>query len=316
MAPTGTLSFTPDLDLTRDALASSTLNHGLMVLGDRWTVAVLMGAFTGVQRFDEWQSRLGIARPTLANRLKALVAMGLMRQRAYQQRPQRLGYHLTSAGLRLYDHVLMIWMWEKRWGTRQAALPARLQHRSCGHSFMPVLACSDCGGKAGINDLRFSLKVNPVLLQQAAPTGRTSRLSATDTTGMGLGQRVDRWSLLIVTAVVIGCHYFDQLCHVLGIASSVLSRRLAGMVDSGLLLSQPDQGDARRNVYRLTPASRDLFGYLVCFATWASRDYLHQPSSIRPTHKGCGHAFFPQVLCSACSQPLKPWDVAFTAVAA
>ena len=316
MAPTVTLRFTPDLDLTRDALASSTLNHGLMVLGDRWTVAVLMGAFTGVQRFDEWQSRLGIARPTLANRLKALVAMGLMRQRAYQQRPLRLGYHLTSAGLRLYDHVLMIWMWEKRWGTRQAALPARLQHRSCGHSFMPVLACSDCGGKAGINDLRFSLKVNPVLLQQAAPSGRTSRLSATDTTGMGLGQRVDRWSLLIVTAVVIGCHYFDQLCHVLGIASSVLSRRLAGMVDSGLLLSQPDQGDARRNVYRLTPASRDLFGYLVCFSTWASRDYLHQPSSIRPTHKSCGHAFFPQVLCSACSQPLKPWDVAFTAVAA
>ncbi len=311
MPPTVTLSFTPDLDLTRDALASSTLNHGLMVLGDRWTVAVLMGAFTGVQRFDDWQTRLAIPRPTLANRLKALVAMGLMRQRAYQQRPQRFAYHLTSAGLKLYDHVLMIWMWEKRWGTRRASLPEKLVHRACGRNFVPVLACSACGGKTGMSDLTFSLKVNPVLLATAAQAGRTSRLSATDATGMGLGQRVDRWSLLIVTAVVIGCHYFDQLCHVLGIASSVLSRRLAGMVESGLLLSQPDLGDARRNVYRLTPASRDLFAYLVCFSTWASREYLHQPSSIRPTHKACGHAFFPQVVCSACSQPLKPWDVSF-----
>ena len=309
-------SFTPDLDLTRDALASSALSHGLMLLGDRWTVAVLMGAFTGVQRFDAWQTRLGIPRPTLANRLKALVAMGLMRQRAYQQRPQRFAYHLTRAGLKLYDHVLMIWMWEKRWGTRQASLPQKLLHQPCGHAFVPVLACSACGEKAGMNDLQFSLKVNPVLLEQATVAGRTSRLSATDATGMGLGQRVDRWTLLIVTAVVIGCHYFDQLCHVLGIASSVLSRRLAGMVESGLLLSQPDLNDARRHVYRLTPASRDLFGYLVCFSTWASRDYLHQPSSIRPTHKACGAAFLPQVVCSACRQPLKPWQVSFAPVLA
>ena len=316
MPGTVTPGFAPDLERTRDAIASSTLSHGLMVLGDRWTTAVLLGAFTGVQKFEDWQTQLGIPRSTLTDRLKKLVALGLLRQRAYQQRPQRFAYHLTSAGLKLYDHVLMIWMWEKRWGTRRASLPEKLVHRACGRNFVPVLACSACGGKTGMSDLTFSLKVNPVLLATAAQAGRTSRLSATDATGMGLGQRVDRWSLLIVTAVVIGCHYFDQLCHVLGIASSVLSRRLAGMVESGLLLSQPDLGDARRNVYRLTPASRDLFAYLVCFSTWASRDYLHQPSSIRPTHKACGSAFFPQVVCSACRAPLKPWDVSYAPVPA
>ena len=313
MAPAVTLGFTPDLDLTRDALASSTLSHGLRVLGDRWTVAVLMGAFTGIQRFDDWQLRLGIPRPTLADRLKTLLGMGLLRQRAYQQRPQRFAYHLTKAGLALYDQVLMIWMWEKRWGTRQAALPEKLVHRHCARSFVPVLACSACGDKTGMNDLFFTLKVNQPLLAQAATAGRTARLSATDATGMGLGLRVDRWSLMIVAAVVLGCHYFDQLCHVLGIASSVLSRRLSGMVDSGLLLCQSDLNDARRNVYRLTAASRDLFGYLVCFSTWAGREHLHQPSSIRPTHKACGHEFVPQVVCSACGEAVKPWDVTFTA---
>jgi DNA-binding HxlR family transcriptional regulator len=64
--------FTPDLDSTRDAIASSTLSHGLMVLGDRWTTAVLMGAFTGVRRFEDWQVQLGIPRSTLTDRLKKL----------------------------------------------------------------------------------------------------------------------------------------------------------------------------------------------------------------------------------------------------
>jgi DNA-binding HxlR family transcriptional regulator len=126
--------------------------------------------------------------------------------------------------------------------------------------------------------------------------------------------RVDRWSLLIVNAVILGCHHFDQLLHVLGISSSVLARRLAGMSESGLLLCEPDTRDQRRNIYRLTPASRDLFGYLVCLSSWAGQHYLHQPSSIRPLHKRCGHGFVPEVSCSSCAAPVFPWDVSFTAV--
>ena len=311
MTGTVTPGFAPDLERTRDAIASSTLSHGLMVLGDRWTTAVLLGAFTGVQKFEDWQTQLGIPRSTLTDRLKKLVALGLLRQRAYQQRPQRFAYHLTQAGLKLYDQVLMIWMWEKRWGIRKGALPARLTHRPCGHQFVPVLVCSACHHKTGMNDLQLSLKVNHKLLDAAGTVVRSSRVSGSDGSGMGLGLRVDRWSLLIINAVILGCHYFDQLAYVLGIASSVLSRRLSGMVDAGLLLCQPDLNDARRNIYRLTPASRDLFAYLVCFSTWAGRDHLRQPSSIRPIHKDCGRPFVPQVVCSACAQAVKPWDVSF-----
>jgi len=311
MRSSSALFYAPDLDLTRDALASSTLNHGLMVLGERWTMAVMMGAFTGVNRFDDWQNRLGIARPTLASRLKMLVALGLMRQRAYQERPRRMAYHLTAAGTKLYPHVLMVWLWERRWGSRRSQLPDKLFHRKCGHHFVPTLICAACGGKVGINDLQLTLQPNPALLAQAAPSGRGARLASNGAASMGLGLRVDRWSLMIVTAVVLGCHYFDQLLHVLGIASSVLARRLSSMVEAGLLLAQPDTHDARRTVYRLTPSSRDLFGYLVCFSNWAAREYLHQPSSIRPVHKACGQPFTPQVSCSGCGEAVTPWDVGF-----
>lgn len=307
-----------DLDLTRDALASSTLNHGLMVLSDRWTVAVLLGAFVGVRRFDEWHERLGIPRPTLADRLKKLVELDLLRQRQYQDRPPRHAYHLTSKGLKLYDHVLMIWSWERRFGTRAGSLPTQLRHAMCGHVFTPHLACSACGEDVGINDLHFTLKVNKALLARATAAGRTPRIAAVDGTrsgiGMGLGLRVDRWSLMIITAVLLGCRYFDQLAHVLGIASSVLARRLAGMVETGLLTTAADRHDARRVIYRLTPASRDLFGYIVCFSSWASRFLLHQPSSIAPTHHGCGKPFVGQVVCDQCREPLMPWDVQMEAL--
>lgn len=315
MPATLALSSDPDLDLTRDAIASSTLSHGLMALGDRWSAAVLLGAFTGVNRFELWQQRLDIPRSTLTDRLKKLVGMGLLRQRVYQLRPRRMSYHLTRAGLGLYDQVLMIWMWEKRWGTRQSHLPARLVHRPCGQHVVPVLVCTACGEKVGIHDMKLALKVNPELLAKAHSAGRTPRMGAAEGPGMGLGLRVDRWALLIINAIVLGCHHFDQLCHVLGIASSVLSRRLAGMVESGLLLCQSDLQDARRNVYRLTPASRDLFGYLVCFSTWASRDHLHQPSSILPIHKSCGKRFVPRVVCSHCAEPLRPHDVGYSDIA-
>lgn len=300
-----------DLDLTRDALASSTLSHGLQILGDRWTVALILDAFLGVRRFDDWQVRLGIPRHTLTQRLKSMMEMGLLAQRPYQQRPQRLAYHLTDKGLALYNHVLMMWVWERRWGSRQLALPQRLVHKSCGHAFVPELACSACGVKTGLNDLTFALKINKALQSTPAPRLRSARLTPQESNQMGLGLRVDRWSILIVAALFLGCHHFDQISHALGIGSSVLTRRLGQMVDSGLLLCQTDLTDTRRKVYRLTPASRDLFGYILCFSSWASRFHFHEPSSISPTHKGCGHAFVPTVVCSVCHETVTPRDVTF-----
>lgn len=300
----------PNLDLTRDALATSTLNHGLKLLGDRWTTAVLLGAFLGVRRFDAWQSQLKIPRSTLTDRLKLLVEHGLLRQRQYQERPPRHAYHLTQKGVAQYDHVLMIWEWERLWGDRDVALPPELTHAGCGHSFRPQLACSACGGAVGIEDLAFTLHPNPALRpDEDAPATRTPRIPSADSAGMGLGLRVDRWALMIVAAVALGCHYYDQLSHVLGIGSSVLARRLSGMVDSGLLQCEVDRNDARRRVYRLTPASRGLFGYIVCFSSWAARFHFEQPSSIQPVHKTCGQPFVPRAACSHCLQPVLPWEV-------
>ena len=73
--------FTPDLDLTRDAIASSPLSHGLLRGGRPLDGGGAEGAFTGVRRFEDRQAQLGIPRSTLTDRLRKLLQLGLLRQR-------------------------------------------------------------------------------------------------------------------------------------------------------------------------------------------------------------------------------------------
>ena len=296
-----------DVELVRQALATSTLNHGLRVLGDRWTVQVMLGTFMGLKRFDEWHVQLGIPRHTLSERLRALVQQGLLRPRQYQERPARHAYHGTAKAMAMFPQVLMIWQWERQWGERDVTLPARLQHMACGQLFSPQLVCAHCAGSVTLEDLDVQLQPNPALLEPEA--GNVSRLSSSAAPRMGLGLRVDRWCLMVIAAVVLGCHYFDELARALGIASSVLSRRLRGMVECGLLERAADPHDARRWRYRLTPASRGLVGYMICLADWAGEHEFAQPSSIVPVHRACGQRFKPRVVCGCCRTPVRAWDV-------
>jgi len=302
------MSAGPDIELTQQALASSTLSHGLGILGDRWTVQVLMGTFMGLKRFEQWQQQLGLPRSTLAERLRSLSALGLLAARPYQTRPLRHAYHPTAKTLALYPQVLMIWAWEKRWGQSDVGLPEALHHRRCGHRLTPTLACQACGEDADITRMGLRLEPVPALLKVKPRLGRAPRIPVGSTPHVSLGLRVDRWSLLIVTAVVLGCHHFDQLSQVLGIGPSVLARRLEGMVESGLLRCDADRHDGRRRRYRLTPASRDLLGYIVCLSNWAGKHHFQQPSAIVPIH-ACGHEFKPLVVCSHCREPLLAHEV-------
>lgn len=300
-----------DLDLIRDALSSSTLSHGLKMIGDRWTMQILMGAFLGIKRFDAFRARLGIPPRTLSDRLKLLVHMDLMRARLYQERPERYAYHLTRKGMAIYEAVLMVWEWERRFGDGALQLPARLVHARCGHAFMPQLTCEACGEPVTLRDLELRLRPNPRLPHDSGSGLRTPRISAGDGPMAHLALRLDRWSLMIVSAVILGCRHFDELVHVLRITPPLLSRRLAALAEAGLLRAGRDRADGRRRVYLLTPASRALFGYVALVSTWASEHLFREPSSIRPRHRACGRTFVPRATCSHCHGRLQAWEVGY-----
>ncbi|MCW1930798.1 winged helix-turn-helix transcriptional regulator [Pararhodobacter zhoushanensis] len=305
------MSQQPDLDLIRDALLTSTLSHALKLIGDRWTMQILMGAFMGVKRFDDFQTKLGIPRRTLSERLKAMVQMDLLRPRLYQERPERFAYHLTHKGMAIYEATLMTWDWEQRFGENRIELPTRLVHKTCGHGFMPQMTCEACGEVVTLRDLDLGLKPNPHLPHDPAAPMRTPKVTVNDGAMANLALRMDRWTLMIISALILGCRHFDQIAHVLRISPPLLSRRLTAMIDAGLMTVEPDREDGRRRVYLLTAASRGLFPYIVLLSTWSSEHLFNEQSSIRPRHKACGKAFIPRATCGHCHDRLKAWDVRF-----
>ncbi|MGA0601724.1 winged helix-turn-helix transcriptional regulator [Caulobacter sp. KR2-114] len=116
----------------------------LSVVGDPWTLIILRDAFAGVRRFDEWQSRLGVARNVLAARLKSLVAFGVMETRLYSERPPRHEYILTRKGQDLLPVLLTLKAWGDRYVYGACGAPAVLKH-SCGADLEPRLVCDACG---------------------------------------------------------------------------------------------------------------------------------------------------------------------------
>ena len=81
------------------------------VIGDRWTLLILRDCFLRVRRFEEFQARLGITRPLLANRLRKLVKDLVLAKVPYQKRPLRYEYRLTEKGIDLYPIVMSIVHW-------------------------------------------------------------------------------------------------------------------------------------------------------------------------------------------------------------
>lgn len=129
------------------------LARALAVVGDRWTLLVLREAFLRVRRFEDFHSRLGIARRVLTERLALLVAEGVLDKVPYQDRPIRHEYRLTQKGLDLYPAVLSLVHWGDAHYAGEAGPPVLHRHKACGHDFRSVLSCSECGEALGARDV-------------------------------------------------------------------------------------------------------------------------------------------------------------------
>jgi len=71
----------------------------LDLLGDKWTLLVVRDLLLGKTTYTEFQqSPEGIPTNILAERLKRLLAAGIVEKSRYQERPVRYAYHLTEKG--------------------------------------------------------------------------------------------------------------------------------------------------------------------------------------------------------------------------
>ncbi|MDZ4762347.1 MAG: helix-turn-helix domain-containing protein [Alphaproteobacteria bacterium] len=116
----------------------------LSVIGDRWTLLILRDCFLKVRRFDDFQARLGIGRPVLADRLQKLTDSFVLAKVPYREKPVRHEYRLTQKGLDLYPVVMAIVHWGDIHMSGKKGRPLLHVHANCGHAFDPVQVCSEC----------------------------------------------------------------------------------------------------------------------------------------------------------------------------
>ena len=131
----------------------------------------------------------------------------------------------------------------------------------------------------------------------------------TDSISAALEVVGDRWSLLILRSIFRGHHRFGEIRDDLGIASNLLTDRLASLVEHEVLTRIPYQDRPIRFEYRLTDAGRDLSPVLISIMQWGDR---HRGGGTRPTvliHAECGAEIENTTRCTGCGQPVGAQEI-------
>ncbi|MDP9423408.1 MAG: helix-turn-helix transcriptional regulator [Pseudomonadota bacterium] len=81
----------------------------------------------------------------------------------------------------------------------------------------------------------------------------------------------DAWSMLILRDASFGLTRFDQFRTSLGIAPSILTKRLAVLTEAGLLEKRRYSERPPRDEYVLTDAGRDFLPVLAMIGAWGRK---------------------------------------------
>jgi DNA-binding HxlR family transcriptional regulator len=117
----------------------------------------------------------------------------------------------------------------------------------------------------------------------------------------------ERWTLLIVRDAFHGVRRFNDFQAHLDIPKAVLSDRLSGLVENGVLERGPDPGHAGRHLYELTPAGRDLWPALHALLMWGNRHV--SPNSRVFKHAPCDTLLDETGRCPSCGVTPPPQDI-------
>ncbi len=117
----------------------------------------------------------------------------------------------------------------------------------------------------------------------------------------------ERWTLLIVRDALYGVRRFSDFRSHLDIPKAVLSDRLNGLVDDGILDRLPDPDHRGRYLYELTASGRALWPVIHAMFRWS--DENRTPTNRRFSHAVCGTELDPTGACPACGVTPPPEDI-------
>ena len=112
----------------------------------------------------------------------------------------------------------------------------------------------------------------------------------------------DRWSLLLIEALLDGPRRFGELNEAVeGIAPNILSERLKRLESERVLRATPYTDRPPRFTYALTDEGLELAGVLRLLADWGSRGSAHAEPM---RHALCGTPVEARLWCPTCARAL------------
>jgi len=121
--------------------------------------------------------------------------------------------------------------------------------------------------------------------------------------GRGLARAGDAWSMLILRDAGLGRTRFDDFQKSLGIAPNILTRRLAALVEAGMLERRRYSERPPRDEYVLTEAGRDYLPVLQALGGWA-RKHFGEGAISELVEAGSGRTITPLVVDAETGLPL------------
>jgi DNA-binding HxlR family transcriptional regulator len=115
----------------------------------------------------------------------------------------------------------------------------------------------------------------------------------------------ERWTLIVLTELFLGRRRFDEIQEERGIASNILSQRLATLVDQRIAERRRYSEHPERFEYHLTDKGRDLLPLQLALVSWGDKYMSEAGPPVESIHTECGHAFHMVPTCSHCGKEIK-----------
>ncbi len=118
----------------------------------------------------------------------------------------------------------------------------------------------------------------------------------------------ERWTMLILRDAFYGIRRFDDFQNSLGIARNILTSRLNGLVEAGIMRKVPYQEHPVRHEYRVTEKGRELVPVITTLLAWGDK-WESEDAPIALIHEDCHLATRAKVVCVHCSEELTAFNL-------
>lgn len=119
----------------------------------------------------------------------------------------------------------------------------------------------------------------------------------------------EKWALLAIREVFLGCRRFEEMVQNTGAPRDTLAARLRTLVARGILERRRYNDRPPRDEYVLTESGRDLYPVILSLMQWGDR---HLPLDSGPPmvlDHVCGHRLQPQWDCAQCGERIESRQV-------